>query len=88
MSCKCQNLEKTEIYECGKKIDNACPDPCPHGEFFCKERPGEELVKKQCIPQSYKCNSINSCGNWKDEEGCHIPRDDLELLGRGKFHQL
>ena len=46
--------------ECGKI------DECPHGDYF-------NCGNRNCKPGSYKCNSDNDCGDWKDEpDSCRI----------------
>ena len=97
MSCKCQKENKQGFYECGAFLDDNCPNPCPDGEFFCEKATGQALAlksawgtlnKPQCISDSLKCNSVDNCNNWKDEEGCRISSDDIRLVGTGNFYQM
>lgn len=35
-------------------------DDCPAGRYLCR-------LSRDCIPESWLCDTENDCGNWEDE---------------------
>ena len=79
------------IYKCTVQIDKVSFDlikdlngccMCSDNQFLCQN--------KKCIPDQWKCNGVDDCGDQSDEssENCKGKIYNIKKLKKNKFHRF
>jgi hypothetical protein len=58
------------------KDESKCADTCKNDEFYCS-------FQKMCIPETWRCDSVDDCTSGEDESHCDCPMDSFKCHSGG-----